>query len=165
MNIATPSAAAEAAVNPEGHPVGAGIGAALGGAAAGALTGSVAGPIGTVIGIALGAVAGGFAGKDFAELIDPGEEEKYWRENYDTRDYVPAGSDFSDFAPAFCFGITAHSQYPGRAFDEIEAELSARWPDARGGSRLEWAEARPAVRDAWIRIGSATGAHRPGRPA
>lgn len=165
MNITQPAAAPAHAADVEGHPVGTGVGAALGGAAAGALTGSVAGPVGTVVGIALGAIAGGLAGKEFAELIDPQVEETYWREHYDTRDYVPAGSDFSDFAPAFSYGIAARISYPGRAFEDIEPELSAGWRDARGRSQLDWAEAMPAARDAWVRVGRASRATRPGNTA
>ena len=137
--------------NPDGHPLGAGVGAALGGAAAGALTGSVAGPVGTVIGIALGALAGGFAGKEFADLVDPVAHETLWREHYANRENLPAGSTFSDFAPAFGFGIAARTHYPGRTFDEIEPELRDGWSKARGDSRLDWAEATPAVYDAWSR--------------
>jgi len=155
MNINKSPVDEGASCAPEGRPLGAGVGAALGGAAAGALTGSVAGPVGTVIGIAVGAIAGGFAGKEFADLVDPEADEKQWHENYATRANVPDGSTFSDFAPAFSFGIAARTHHPGRTFDVIEAELRAGWPMARGDSRLDWTEARPAVYDAWSREDSA----------
>ncbi len=157
MNISKSPVGEEESCTPEGHPLGAGVGAALGGAAAGALTGSVAGPVGTVIGIAVGAIAGGFAGKEFADMVDPEPDEKHWRENYANRENVPVGSTFSDFAPAFSFGLAARTHHPGRTFDEIEDELRAGWPLARSDSSLDWAEARPAVYDAWSRADSATG--------
>lgn len=163
-NTQAPATQADPAAG-EGHPVGTGVGAVLGGAAAGALTGSVAGPVGTVIGIALGAIAGGFAGKEFAAMIDPEVEEEYWRDHYSARPYVPVGSDYGDFAPAFSYGIVARINHPGRAFDEIEPELSAGWSEARGSSRLEWAEALPAARDAWNRVDGSTDAQGQGRAA
>jgi len=157
MNISKSPEDEDESCNPDGHSLGLGVGAALGGAAAGALTGSVAGPVGTVIGIVLGAISGGFAGKEFADLVDPVADEKLWREHYATRENVPVGSTFSDFAPAFSFGIAARTHYPGRTFDEIEPELRAGWSKARGESRLDWPEARRAVYDAWSREDSVAG--------
>lgn len=161
MNSTPPQPASDPATDAEGHPVGTAVGAALGGAAAGALTGSVAGPVGTVIGIALGAIAGGLAGKEFAQMIDPDAEEKYWRDTYDTRDYVPSGSDYGDFAPAFSYGISVCDRYPGQSFQDLEAVMSADWSRARGNSSLDWQQARPAVRDAWLRVVSSNPSARP----
>ena len=138
---------------PGAHPVGTGLGAAMGGAAAGAAVGTVAGPLGTVIGAAVGAVIGGLVGKGVAELVDPTVEETYWRGNFSTRPYVAAGDTFEDYAPAYGYGVTSYRDRPGRSFEEVEAELSVGWADARGASRLEWGDARAATRDAWDRVG------------
>jgi len=136
---------------PGAHPVGTGVGALLGGAAAGAATGTVAGPVGTVIGAAVGAVVGGLAGKGVAESIDPTREDAYWRENYKSRPYV-SGASYDDFGPAYAYGVNSYGRYPGRKFDEVEADLSRDWNSARGKSSLSWVRAKNATRDAWDRI-------------
>ena len=137
---------------PGAHPIGTGLGAALGGAAAGAATGTMAGPVGTLVGAALGAVVGGLAGKSVAETIDPSLEDAYWRENFNSRPYVAAGSSYDDYGPAFGYGVSSYSRYQGRSFDELEADLARDWAGARGRSNLDWALARNATRDAWSRV-------------
>ena len=132
---------------PGAHPVGTGIGA-IGGAAAGAATGSVAGPVGTLVGGAIGAVVGGLAGKGVAETIDPTREDAYWRENYTTRPYVHPSDSYDDFGPAYGYGVSSYSRYPGRAFDEVESDLGRGWDSARGGSSLGWERAKSATREA-----------------
>lgn len=138
---------------PGAHPLGTGIGAALGGAAAGALTGTAAGPVGTIVGAALGAIVGGLAGKSAAESIDPTSEDVYWRDNFMHRPYSGREASFEDYGPAYVYGVAAYRRYPGRRFDDIEADLSGGWTSARGLSSLEWARAREAARDAWLRVG------------
>lgn len=137
---------------PGAHPIGTGLGAALGGAAAGAATGTMAGPVGTMVGAALGAIVGGLAGKSVAETIDPSLEDAYWRENFNSRPYVAAGSSYDDYGPAFGYGVSSYSRYQGRSFDELEADLARDWAGARGRSNLDWALARDATRDAWSRV-------------
>ena len=137
---------------PGAHPVGTGVGAVLGGAAAGAATGTVAGPVGTVIGAAVGAVVGGLAGKSVAEQIDPTVEAAYWKDNYSSRPYVEQGSSFDDYGPAYGYGVDAYSRYPGRAFEDVEPNLSRDWDTVRGSSSLTWDRAKNASRDAWQRV-------------
>ncbi len=137
---------------PGAHPIGTGVGAALGGAAAGAATGTMAGPVGTLVGAALGAIVGGLAGKSVAETIDPSLEDAYWRENFNSRPYVAAGSSYDDYGPAFGYGVASYSRYQGRSFDDLEADLARDWAGARGRSNLDWALARDATRDAWSRV-------------
>jgi len=139
------------------HPVGTGVGAALGGAAAGAATGTVAGPVGTVIGAAVGAIAGGLAGKGVAEVIDPTQEDAYWRENYSSRPYVSAESKYDDYGPAYLYGVEAFSKNPNRQFDDVQSDLGRDWDSARGKSSLDWDRARSATRDAWDRLGRSNG--------
>ncbi len=137
---------------PGSHPIGTGLGATLGGAVAGAATGTIAGPVGTVIGAAVGAVVGGMAGKGVAESFDPTREDAYWRGNFTDRPYVEIGSSFDDYGPAYGYGVAARNRYPGRDFDDIEADLSRDWTTTRGRSNLDWARARNAARDAWDRV-------------
>ena len=137
---------------PGSHPVGTGVGAVAGGIAAGAAAGTVAGPIGTAVGAAVGAIAGGLAGKGIAEMIDPTAEDAYWRDNYSTRPYITSGASYDDYGPAYRYGVDAYSRYPGRAFDDVESELSRDWNRAKGKSKLEWERAKSATRDSWQRV-------------
>lgn len=141
---------------PGSHPVGTGVGAILGGAAAGAATGTVAGPVGTVIGAAVGAVVGGLAGKGVAESIDPTVEDAYWRDNYRSRPYVTPTSSYDDFGPAYAYGVSSYGTYRGRAFNDVESELSRDWDKAKGSSKLGWDHAKGAVRDSWDRLTGTT---------
>ena len=113
-------------------------------------------PIGTGVGAAVGAVVGGLTGKGIAEAIDPTQEDAYWRDNYSERPYVEQGSSYDNYGPAYGFGVEAFSRYPGRAFDEMEPEMSERWGAASGSSSLAWDRARPAARDAWDRVNGRT---------
>jgi hypothetical protein len=40
---------------------------------------------------------------------------------------------------------------------EIEPNLRAGWPQARGDSKLEWTDAQHAAKDAWDRVGPPIG--------
>lgn len=147
---------------PGAHPVGTGLGAAAGGMAAGAAAGTVAGPVGTVIGAAVGAVVGGLAGKGIAESIDPTLEEAYWREEYVNRPYVTKGANFDDYGPAYRYGLEGYSKYPGRKFEDVEADLSRDWQRAKGKSTLAWESAKHATKDAWRRTSDAIERATPG---
>lgn len=57
-----------------------------------------------------------------------------------------------DHGPAYGFGVDARGRYPGRDFDDVEAEMSRDWVASRGASILSWEWARHAARDAWNRI-------------
>ena len=137
---------------PGSHPVGTGIGAAAGGAVAGAAAGAIGGPVGAVAGAAVGAIAGGLAGKGVAEMIDPTVEEAYWRETYTSRPYVTKGSNYDDYGPAYRYGIDNYSKYPGKKFDDVEADLSRDWQRAKGKSTLAWDNAKHAAKDSWQRV-------------
>ena len=150
---------------PEDHPggiaggatVGAATGGITGAAIAGAATGSIAGgPIGMVsgaiAGVVAGSVVGGIAGKAVAERVNPAHEDDYWRGEFPRRPYA-AGSahGWDDYRPAFRLGYEASHELQGRPFDEAEPQLAERWEAMRGSSRLDWEQARPAVRDAYGR--------------
>jgi len=144
---------------PGSHPVGTGVGAAAGGAAAmgatvaaGAALGTSVGPVGTAIGAAVGAVVGGLAGKGIAEHFDPTIEEAYWRENYASRPYVTPGASIYDYGPVYRYGWESRSRYSDKRFEEVEKDLERDWGRAKGKSRLTWAQAQAASRDAWNRI-------------
>ncbi|MGC3987281.1 MAG: PA2169 family four-helix-bundle protein [Pseudorhodoferax sp.] len=137
---------------PGAHPVGTGVGAA-GGGVAGAAIGAVGGPVGAAVGLVAGALVGGLAGKATAERINPTAEEAYWRESYTREPYYEAGRSYDDYGPAYAYGWGATATYPG-AFEEVEPALARDWESRRGGSSLDWQQARPATRAAWDRVQS-----------
>lgn len=147
--------------SPGAHPVGTGIGAAAGGVAgiggaiaAGAAIGSAGGPVGTAVGAVVGAVAGGLVGKGIAEHVNPTVEHEYWRKNYASRSYVTPGTSYDEYGPAYQYGWECRARNFKANFDNIEESLRKDWPGARGKSGLDWNQAKPAVRDAWDRIGA-----------
>lgn len=95
---------------------------------------------------------GGIAGKGVAEKVDPTIENAYWRENYTSRPYVTSGSTFDDYGPAYQYGVDNYSRYPGRSFDDIEADMSRDWQRSKGKSSLTWENAKHAARDSWQRV-------------
>jgi len=136
---------------PGAHPLGVGAGAA-GGTPAGAAIGSAAGPIGTGVGAAVGGVAGGLAGKGVAEHIDPTVEDDYWRNNYQSRSYVEAGSTYDDYGPAYRCGWESHARYGEWNWHAVEDDVKRNWEASRGDSKLSWQKAKQASRDAWDRV-------------
>lgn len=141
---------------PGSHPIGTAAGAVAGAVAAGAAAGTLAaGPVGTVVGAAVGAIAGGLAGKGIAEMIDPTVEDRYWKDNYSARSYVPSGASFNDYGPAYRYGYETYPKYHGRRFDEVENDLANDWDRVKGTSRLSWNEAKYATRDSFQRVSDA----------
>ena len=136
---------------PGAHPVGTGVGAASG-AAAGAAIGSVAGPVGAAVGLVTGAVAGGLAGKGVAEKMDPTVEDTYWKENYSKQKYVESNATYASYQPAYRTGYEGRGRYPGKRYEEVEANLQRDYEKARGTAGLSWDKARNATRDAWNRL-------------
>lgn len=137
---------------PGAHPVGTGVGAATGGTVGAVIGGAVGGPVGTLIGAAVGGLAGGLVGKGIAESVNPTEEDTYWREHYNTRPYTQ-GRSYEDLQPAYRYGWESRGRYADRGWNDVESDLERDW-STRGGSSLNWDEARPAIRDAWNRVES-----------
>lgn len=136
---------------PGSHPVGTGVGAA-GGGATGAAIGAVAGPVGAAVGLVAGAVAGGLAGKKVAEKIDPTVEDAYWRTNYSNQSYVSKDSDYAMYQTAYRTGYEGRRQYPGKTYEEVEADLKRNYERTSGNTGLSWDKAKNATRDAWHRV-------------
>ena len=134
------------------HPVGTGIGAVAGGAAVGAAIGTVAGPLGTGIGMAAGAMVGGLAGKGIAEKIDPTVEDAYWRTSYVSSSYVDKNTPYDLYQSAYRTGYEGYGRYPGKTFDEVEADLRRDYEKTRRTGGLEWNKAKHATKDAWQRV-------------
>jgi hypothetical protein len=137
---------------PGSHPIGTGAGAAGGATAGAALGGAVGGPVGAAIGGALGAVGGGLAGHSAAEVLNPTEEDSYWRDNFRQRPYADETLGYDHYRPAYRYGWESRTRFSDRRWDEVERELERGWRENRGASRLGWSDARLAARDAWQRI-------------
>ena len=133
------------------HSVGEGVGAAGGAVTGMAVGASVGGPACAVVGAAVGAVAGGAAGHGIAAAIDPEVEDTYWRENFKTRPYVRAGSNYDDYRDAYRYGWESRARM-NRAWDDAAYDLESGWEKAKANSRLAWSEAKDAVRDGWHHV-------------
>jgi len=136
-----------------GMTVGGVAGGIAAGVAAGAVIGGVAGPIGAIAGAAVGGAIGGRAGQSIAREVNPTAEEAYWEENYRTREYITADSDFETYRPAYRYGVEAYQANPDKKFDDLEPSLRNDWGADTG---LDWNEARHAARDAFTRVSTPT---------
>ncbi len=139
---------------PGAHPVGTGVGAA-GGAVAGAAIGTIAGPVGAAVGLVAGAVAGGLAGKGIAETMDPTVEDAYWKTNFSKQKYVERDAAYATYQPAYRTGYEGRTQYPGKKYEDVEANLQRDYEKSPGNATLGWDKARHATRDAWQRVDKA----------
>lgn len=140
------------------HPVATGIGAAVGvtagvaaAAAIGAASGAALGPVGAFVGAFVGGVYGGGVGHAIGEDIFP-TQLAWWKNNYASRAYVMKGVDYSNYEPAYWYGIDAGARTKDTTFENLEPSIQNNWNLARGNSTLEWDDARPAVHDAFMRM-------------
>lgn len=131
------------------HPVGTGTGTAGGGLAGMAVGGAVGGPVGAAVGAIVGGVAGAAAGHEIAERVNPDQYDAYWENNHRNTPYYSSDYGWGDYGPAYRYGYQSYASNGGRDYDSLEPEMASNWARARGDSRLEWNDARPAVRDGW----------------
>ena len=136
------------------HPLGV-FGGAISGALIGLVGGLAAGPIGSLLGAVGGAVAGAVVGVSIAvgPQVDVSEQDRFWRQEYGVRPYVPDDASYDEYGPAYRHGSRAalRSTKP-RDWPAAQVRLARSWEAAREDSRLVWDEAEPAVRDAWERV-------------
>lgn len=125
------------------------VSALLGGAVVGLLGLLVAGPPGLVVGAVIGVAAGALAGHRIAESADPGDSVGHFEEIYTSMSYYVADMDWSDYEPAYRFGLETYRTRGGQAFTDAEPALGARWLKIRGDSRLTWDQARGPVEHVW----------------
>jgi hypothetical protein len=110
----------------------------------------------------LGAAAGVIGDALTGALVGVAEEDRYWREHYAKRPYVPAGADYADWGrrPAYRHGARAClSAAQARDWHAVEAELAQQWPSCKENSTRAREEALPAVRGAWDRGAARTTPH------
>ncbi len=132
------------------HILGAGGAALLGGAIAGAIGWFAGGPIGLTIGAVIGGVLGAVIGNRMSEAADPRDDLGHFQQIYKTLPHYVDGYDWHDYAPAYRYGLDTYARHTGQALASVESQLQGGWEAAsRFGSRLTWAQARPAVAYAW----------------
>ena len=79
-------------------------------------------------------------------------QNRYWREHFQSEPYYAQGKDFSAYEPAYRLGIEARGEYPNKQFGEVEDKLRMQYETKQQDQRkLDWAEAKQAVRAAWDR--------------
>jgi hypothetical protein len=79
------------------------------------------------------------------------DEDTYWRENYRTRAYGQ-GIDYDTLRGGYRYGYEASTRYPGRAWNDIEADLERDWANYQHRGQSTWSQVKEAVRDAWDRM-------------
>lgn len=124
--------------------------ATLGGGVVGAVIGAV---VGGTPGLTLGAVAGGalgaIAGERWSEAADSRGDLGHFQQIYRTTPYYVDGMTWDDYAAAYRYGLETYTTHGGQPFAQAALLLAQGWPRARGGSRLGWEHAQPAVAHAW----------------
>ncbi|QCO66704.1 hypothetical protein E5843_00835 [Luteimonas yindakuii] len=134
------------------HVAGAGIGAIAAGFVMGGIGYLPFGVPGLVVGVVIGAAIGAIVGHRSIEAIDPRGDLGHFQQVYRTTGYYADGMAWDDYAPAYQLGLDTFERRQ-RDPDLTGAELEARWPAVRGGSRLEFAQAYPAVQHVWRELG------------
>lgn len=111
----------------------------LGGAISRALIGFVggltAGPVGSLLGAVAGAVIGGSIA--VGPEVDVSDQDRFWRQEYAARPYVPDDASYADYGPAYRHGSRA-ALHSGRLRDWPAAQdrLARNWEAAREDPRL-----------------------------
>ncbi|BCT92274.1 hypothetical protein LYSHEL_12980 [Lysobacter helvus] len=140
------------------HIVGTGGGALAGGAAGAAIGTVVGGPPGMAIGGVVGVALGAMAGDRLSEARDRRENLGHFQQIFQSMPYYRHGLDWTDYEPAYRFGLENYERADGQSFADMESTLQGAWEaNARFGSRLGWLEARPAVEHAWRSLDEALG--------
>ena len=83
----------------------------------------------------------------------------YWRDNHADRPYyndfkrdIPDIDYDRDLSSAYDLGTRARSEYgTDRDFESSEGDLKQRWEEFKADSRLQWEQAKHAIKDAWYR--------------
>lgn len=79
-------------------------------------------------------------------------QQRYWREHFRDEPYYMQGKEFDAYEPAYRLGIEARNEHPGKQFPEVEDKLRMQYEAGQQAQRkLDWADARQAVRAAWDR--------------
>ncbi|KAB7768473.1 hypothetical protein CEK69_13605 [Xanthomonas sp. LMG 12462] len=78
------------------------------------------------------------------------DSDRYYADRFDTVDYRETDSSYDDYRPAYRYGVQARSRYRDRIWDDrLDTDLESGWERAKDRSRLSWAQAKAAVREAF----------------
>ncbi|MCW0425107.1 hypothetical protein [Xanthomonas sacchari] len=78
------------------------------------------------------------------------DSDRYYADRFDTVDYRETDSSYDDYRPAYRYGVQARSRYRDRVWDDrLDTDLESGWKRAKDRSRLSWAQAKAAVREAF----------------
>ncbi|MBO9880930.1 hypothetical protein [Xanthomonas sp. D-109] len=78
------------------------------------------------------------------------DSDRYYADRFDTADYRDTDSSYDDYRPAYRYGVQARSRYRDRVWDDrLDTDLESGWERAKDRSRLSWAQAKAAVREAF----------------
>ncbi|XQA78387.1 hypothetical protein ACM9W9_01240 [Xanthomonas sacchari] len=78
------------------------------------------------------------------------DSDRYYADRFDTVDYRETDSSYDDYRPAYRYGVQARSRYRDRVWDDrLDTDLESGWDRAKDRSRLSWAQAKAAVREAF----------------
>lgn len=135
-----------------GDMVGEGVGG-VSGALTGAALGSAGGPLGTLIGGIAGAAGGWWTGRSISEAAAhyTDEDDRYYREHYDSHPDRPADVDYERARTGYALGHIAgnNPDYRGKTFDEVEPHLRSGFTGEHEGS---YDSVRPFVRHGYERV-------------
>jgi len=98
-----------------------------------------------------------------AEAVNPTEEEQYWRENHPRQPYASSDFGYEHYEPAYRTGYEAFTKYPGKKYEEIEADLARDYEKNAISSPLPWDRAQPAAKAAWDKRSGVTAPRDPAR--
>ncbi|AOH35816.2 MAG: hypothetical protein GX761_06530 [Gammaproteobacteria bacterium] len=123
--------------------------ALLGGVVVGALGLLFGNSPGLVIGVVVGVAAGALIGSRLTERADPRDSVGHFEDIYTSMSYYERGMEWKDYEPAYRLGLESYGSRGGQSFEDVDAALGARWLKVRGESRLDWNQARGAVKHVW----------------
>jgi hypothetical protein len=102
--------------------------------------------------VGAGVVVAGPKARGRAKQVDPKVENAYWQTNYSKQKYVERNAPYTAYQPAYRTGYEGRSQYPGKKYEEVEADLQRDYEKSSGPAGLNWDKAKRATRDAWDRV-------------
>jgi hypothetical protein len=86
------------------------------------------------------------------ESVNPTAEEAFWKKTYAKEPYYAEGMAYEHYAPAYRIGWEGRARFPGRQFDEVEAELRKDYDRFISDGAPDWQIGRQAARSAWNRV-------------
>jgi hypothetical protein len=96
---------------------------------------------------------------------DWNNENKYWTNNYSSRPYYNKGDNYSQYEPAYKYGVDLYNQNPGKPYESLnQDQLRTNWMKANPNSSLNWDRAEKAMRDSYNHIYNNTNSNDSTRP-